>query len=163
MSTRHLITTALTFAALAPAATAGATDTTIAADPAADQVTALDGTIVWVTGKSGAQTLMRHTIAGDAPVSGAPTAKAFRTIDLGHDAKGKLVLTYLRCRTFSHCTAFHNDMAGHHRAFKGLALRRCSLTTAPAMWRARVAYGLACRKGKAFDAKRSGLYIKRGS
>jgi hypothetical protein len=26
-----------------------------------------------------------------------------------------------------------------------------------------VTYGLACRKGKGFDAKRSGLYVKRGS
>jgi hypothetical protein len=162
MSPRHLIAAAGLVTALAPAG-ARAADTTVSADPAADQVTALDGTIVWVTGKSGAQTLMRHTTAGDAPVTAAPKAKAYRTIDLGHNAKGRLVLTYLRCRTFSHCTAFHNDMAGHHRAFKSLALRRCSLTTAPAMWGARVAYGLACHKGKAFDARRSGLYVKRGS
>jgi hypothetical protein len=163
MRTRHLITTALTLAAFGPAAAARAADTTVVADPAADQVTALDGTIVWVTGKSGAQRLMKHTAAGDAPVAGAPKAKAYRTVDLGHDANGNLVLTYFRCKTFSHCTAFRNDLAGHRTVFKGLAPRGCALSTAPAVWGKRLAYGLGCQKGKTFDAKRSGLYVKRGS
>src|SRR5213592_4797755 len=128
MSPRRLLTAVLTVTALAPSAAAGAADTTIAADPAADQVTALDGTVVWATGKSGAQTLMKHTAAGDAPVTGAPKAKAYRTIDLGHNASGKLVLTYLRCRTFSHCTGFMNDLAGHRTVVKGLAPHGCALS-----------------------------------
>src|SRR5205823_11031081 len=138
MRPHALIATAVSLTALAPAGTIAA-DTTVAADPAADQVTALGGTIVWVTGPSGAQTLMRHPAAGDVPVTAAPKAKAYRTIGLGRNANGKLVLTYLRCRTFSHCTAFRNDLAGHRTAFKGLAPRGCSLSTAPAIWGRRLA------------------------
>src|SRR4051812_37670019 len=102
MTPRLLITAALTIAALAPAGTSAA-DTTIAADPAADEVSALDGKVVWVSGKSGHQVLKG--------VQGPPEAKAYRSVDLGRDARGKLVLTYLRCRTFSHCTAFRDDLA----------------------------------------------------
>src|SRR6478609_535009 len=127
------------------AATAAA-DTTISADPLADQVTALDGKVVWVTGASGHQTL-----AGAAT---GPQAKAYRTIDLGHDANGRLVLTYLRCRTFSHCTAFRDDLNGHRTAFTRLAPHGCALSTAPAIWGTHLAYGLGCRK-----AGRSGLYV----
>jgi hypothetical protein len=153
MTTRHLLTAALTLLALAPAG-ASAADTTIAADPAAQDVTALDGTIVWVSGKAGHEVLMAHTASGDARVKGAPEAKAYRTLDLGRGANGRLVLTYLRCRTFAHCTAFRNDLAGHRKVFKGLAPRGCSLTTAPALWGGRRAYGLGCRR-----ASRSGLYL----
>jgi hypothetical protein len=153
MTARQLLTTALMLTALAPAG-ASAADTTVVADPAAQEATALDGTIVWVSGKSGHEVLMAHTASGDARVKGAPEAKAYRTIDLGRGANGKLVLTYLRCRTFSHCTAFRNDLAGHRKVFKGLAPRGCALSTAPAVWGKRLAYGLGCRK-----AKRSGLNV----
>jgi hypothetical protein len=123
-----------------------AADVTVAADPLADQVTALDGKLVWVSGSSGHQKLMG--------VPSPPEAKAYRTIDLGHDAKGRLVLTYLRCKTFSHCTAFRDDLNGHRKAFKGLARHGCALSTAPAMWGKRLAYGLGCRK-----KGRSGVYV----
>jgi hypothetical protein len=125
---------------------AASADTTVSPDPLADQVTALDGKVVWVTGASGHQALAGATTG--------PEAKAYRTIDLGRDANGRLVLTYLRCRTFSHCTAFRDDLAGHRRAFKGLAPRGCALSTAPAVWGRHLAYGLGCRK-----AGRSGLYV----
>ena len=130
---------------LAPAP-ASAADTTIAADPLADQVTALGGKVVWVTGASGHQRL--------AGVPSPPATKAYRSVDLGRDSNGRLVLTYLRCRTFSHCTAFRDDLNGHRRAFKGLAPRGCALSTAPAVWGKRLAYGLGCRR-----AGRSGLYV----
>src|SRR3954454_15941252 len=68
----------------APAAHAA----TIAADPTASEVTALDGTVVWVSGPAGAQTLMRRDAAGTQPVQGAPTARFYRSIDLGHDRAG---------------------------------------------------------------------------
>jgi hypothetical protein len=155
MTPRPLIAAALTVAALAPPA-ASAADTTIAADARACEVTALGGTVAWVSGKSGHQVLMAHTAAGVARVKGAPEAKAYRTLDLGRNASGKLVLTYLRCRTFSHCTAFHNDLRGHRAAFRGLAPKGCRLSTAPAVWRARRAYGLGCGK-----PSRSGLYVNR--
>jgi hypothetical protein len=153
MTPRNLVAAALTITALAPAG-AYATDTTIAADPVAQDVTALDGTVVWVSGKSGHEVLMAHTASGDARVKAAPEAKAYRTVDLGRNSKGKLVLTYLRCRTFAHCTAFHNDLRGHRKAFKGLAPKGCALSTAPALWGKRWAYGLGCHK-----ASRSGLYV----
>jgi hypothetical protein len=135
----------ITLALLALPAAASA-DTTVYSDPLADQVTALGGKVVWVTGASGHQTL--------AGAASGPEAKAYRTIDLGRDANGQLVLTYLRCKTFSHCTAFRDDLAGHRRAFKGLAPRGCALSTAPAMWGRHLAYGLGCRK-----SGRSGLYV----
>jgi hypothetical protein len=138
---RTLITLALL---LVPAAASA--DTTVNPDPLADQVTALDGKVVWVTGTSGHQTL-----AGAAT---SAEAKAYRTIDLGHDANGRLVLTYLRCKTFSHCTAFHDDLNGHREAFKGLAPHGCALSTAPAVWGKHLAYGLGCRRPGG-----SGLYV----
>jgi hypothetical protein len=145
MNARRLLTTALLIAVAVPAA-ARAADATIAADPDAQEVTALGGKLVWVSGKSG------HELLKGVP--SPPEAKAYRSIDLGRDAKGKLVLTYLRCRTFSHCTAFRDDLAGHRRAFKGLAPHGCALSTAPAVWGKRLAYGLGCR-----NTKRSGLYV----
>jgi hypothetical protein len=138
---RSLITLALL---LLPAAASA--DTTAFPDPLADQVTALDGNVVWVTGTSGHQTL-----AGAAT---GPVAKAYRTIDLGRGAYGRPVLTYLRCRTFSHCTAYRDDLHGHRRAFKGLAPHGCALSTAPSLWGKHRAYGLSCRR-----AGRSGLYV----
>ncbi|TML03098.1 MAG: hypothetical protein E6G41_14255 [Actinobacteria bacterium] len=144
MKLRLLIALAALF--VPAVAAASAADTTVDADPLADQVTALGGKVVWVTGKAGHQTL-----AGAAT---GPEAKAYRTIDLGRNASGKLVLTYLRCRTFSHCTAFRDDLAGHRKAFKGLAPHGCALSTAPAVWGKHVAYGVGCRK-----RGRSGLYV----
>jgi hypothetical protein len=136
----------ITLAVLAVPAAASAADSTVNADPLADQVTALDGKVVWVSGKAGHQVL--------AGATAGPEAKAYRTIDLGRNAKGKLVLTYLRCKTFSHCTAFRDDLKGHRKAFKGLAPRGCALSTAPAVWGKHLAYGLGCRR-----TGRSGLYV----
>ena len=132
-------------------------DTPFAADPAAQDVDALDGTVVWVSGAFGSQRLMQGTAAGAGPVAGAPVATAYRSLDLGRDAGGGLVLTYLRCRTGSSCVARQDDLRGGRRSLPGLTLRGCSLSTAPALWRTRAAYGLACRRGTTF---RSGLYVK---
>jgi hypothetical protein len=145
MSSRHLISIALLCAAVAAPA-AGAADTTISSDPDAQEVTALGGRVVWVSGTSGHQLLKG--------VPSPPEAKAYRSIDLGRDAGGRLVLTYLRCRTFSHCTAFRDDLAGHRTRFRGLAPRGCALSTAPAVSGRRLAYGLGCRR-----PGRSGLYV----
>jgi hypothetical protein len=164
MLMRSLLTTFAVAAALAPAAMAS--DTIVAADPAADQATALDGTIVWVSGDYGAQVLMRKTADGVERVPGAPQAQSYRSVDLGHDARGQLVLTYMRCSSPSSCVARRDDLNGHRAGFRGLTLARCTLSTAPALWRTRAVYGLQCRttaKTPTFDAKRSGLYVKTGS
>lgn len=152
-----------TLAATAPQAAAA--DTTVAPDPDAQEITALQGTIVWVTDvPGGRQALMQHTADGTRPVSGAPTAAFYRSIDLGRDSRGRLVLTYLRCATPSRCVPKRDDLAGHRATIKGLGLRGCTLSTAPALWRTRAAYGLECRRGRTYDARRSGLYVKkRGS
>lgn len=144
---RRLATAAVLILAAVLAPAARADDQLINADPAAQAVTALDGKVVWVSGKAGSQTLMGLQIA-------PKPAKAYRSIDLGRDAKGRLVLTYLRCRTFSHCTAYRDDMKGHRKVFKGLAKPGCALSTAPAVWGRHLAYGLGCRK-----QGRSGLYV----
>ena len=72
---RSLLTVLLTVACLAAtAATAAAADTLVAADPAAQQLTALDGTIVWVSGAFGHQTLMQRAPDGTiAPVRTHPS------------------------------------------------------------------------------------------
>jgi len=151
--------------ALAGAASpAHAADATVAADPAAEQVTALDGTIVWVTAApGGGQRLLQQRDGVTGPVPGAPVAGFYRSIDLGHDTAGRLVLTYRRCETLSRCVSRRDDLAGHRASIRGLGVRGCSPTTAPALWRTRAAYGMACRRGNRADDRRSGVYVKTGS
>jgi hypothetical protein len=143
----------LSAAALAAPGAAAAADDVVAADPSAGSVTALNGTVVWVSGSYGAERLMRRTQAGFERVPGAPTAKSYSSLDLGLDARGRVVLTYLRCGTPSRCTALRDDLRGHRASIRGLAPRGCSLSTAPSLWRSRVAYGLGCR------GRGSGLYV----
>jgi hypothetical protein len=64
--------------------------------------------------------------------------------------------------TASTCAVRRDDLRGHRASFRGLEPTRCSLTTAPALWRTAAAYGLECRRpgSRTFDAARSGLYVK---
>lgn len=145
---------------------AQAAGATIAPDPAAQRVTALDGTVVWVSGRFPNQTLIQHTAAGTAPVEGAPR-RAYTSIDLGRDSRNRLRLTYLRCTGTRGCTAISDDLQGKRTVLRGLALPSCRVTTAPSLWRSRTAYGLACtrRSGsrRVDDPRRSGLYVKTSS
>ena len=128
-------------------------------DPAAQNVTALDGTVVWVSGESGRQVLMQRGADGVvARVPGAPESARYGTIDLGRDTRGELVLSYMRCATLNSCVARRDDLQGKRSSFRGLTPAGCSLTTAPAVWRTRVAYGLLCKV-----RSRSGLWVKNGS
>lgn len=152
--------------AAAPGA-ASAADRVVVRGADARQMTALDGTIVWVSGKFPNHTLMQRGPDGTIkPVAGAPRATYF-SIDLGHDGAGKLVLTYLRCAGTKNCKAYSDDLAGHRVTFKRLAPKRCTVTAAPARWGSRVAYGLGCSKltGKpnVHDPKRSGLFVRKGA
>src|SRR3954449_8695782 len=162
MRTRMLLATLIALLAAASTPRAAHAATPVVADPAAQDVTALDGTVVWVSGAAGAQTLMQRDASGPRPVPGAPIARAYRSIDLGHDRAGGLVLTYVRCPASGACAVRRDDLRGHRTSVRGLTLTRCSLSTAPAVWRTNVAYGLLCRKrdGRTFDAGRSGLYVK---
>lgn len=163
--TRHLALLLLTLLVLPLGASpALAADPVVVADPGAREVTALDGTLVWVTQTAaGTQRLMRRDSSGDAPVPGAPAARFYRGLDLGHDRGGRLVLTYSRCSTPSRCTILRDDLEGHRASFRGLTLRSCTLSTAPALWGTRAAYGLFCRRGARADDRRSGLYVKTGT
>jgi hypothetical protein len=158
----------LTLAALAATpAVAGAADTVVVPGVAPQRLAALDGTLVWVTGAFPNNTLMQRSPDGTiAPVNGAAKA-SYRSIDLGHDTAGKLVLTYLRCAGTKDCKPYSDDLAGHRVTFKHLAPTRCTVSAAPSRWDSRVAYGLDCDKldGKPgrHDAKRSGLFVRRGS
>ncbi len=70
---RFLLTSLLAAALLALPATASAADTLVVPDPAAEQITALDGTVAWVSGTFGHQKLMQRTPDGTiAAVQGAP-------------------------------------------------------------------------------------------
>ena len=163
---KHLLKTVCLTAALALAAQAAlAADTTIAPDPAAQQVTALNGTIVWVSGEFGAQKLMQHTQAGGAvAVKGAPVAQSYRSVDLGLDSAGKLVLTYQRCSSLKSCKTLSDDLAGKRRSIALKAMTRCTPRTAPAVWRTRMVAGMECRtSSNTGDDKRSGLYVQTGT
>lgn len=157
MTSRALLVVALAALAVAPA-TASAADTTVAADPAAQRVAALDGTVVWVSGKFGRQSLMTVDSPGATPhvVPGVPEARSYPSIDLGRDVAGDPVLTYLQCSSPGRCVALRDDLGGHHKGIKGLRPRGCTWSAAPAIWRARMAYGLDCRQ-----AKRGGLFVKK--
>jgi hypothetical protein len=167
-----MIKRSLTFL-LALAAIAAAPGAALAADtvavPGADasRMTALDGTLVWTTGAFPNQTLMRRGPDGTvAPVTGAPVA-TYRSIDLGHDGSGRLVLTYVRCAATRSCKAYSDNLDGQRTSYKRLAPAGCELTAAPARWRSRVAYGLSCAKTsggrRVEDRARSGLFVRRGA
>lgn len=158
-----LLAGAVLATALAAPSMVSAADTVVAPDPAADQITALDGTVVWVSGTFGDRTLMQRNADGIAPVKGAPHASTYRSIDLGRDSKNRLVLTYQRCGA-SACKTLTDNLKGKRSSFKRLTPGRCTLTTAPARWRTRTAFGLLCRKANnQIDDNRSGLYVKHGS
>ena len=160
---RSLLTSLLAAALLALPATASAGDTLVAPDPLAEQVTALDGTIVWVTGEFGRQRLMQRAADGTiSVVKGTRETRDYRHVDLGRDSDGKLRLTYLRCDAGGPCQALWNDLDGRRATFRNLALPGCRVDTAPAQWRTRVAYGLVCT-GSAANRQNTGLYVKRGS
>ena len=159
---------ACTVAALAAPGVASGADTVIVDDPDANEVAALDGTVVWVSGnddeetRNTNQTLMQHSGGVTKRVKDAPRAN-YRSIDLGHDRKGKLVLTYRRCGQ-TKCVPIQDNLKGRRSSFKKLTLKRCELTTAPAMWGARIAYGLLCRKpNNVTDPKRTRVYVKTGA
>jgi hypothetical protein len=163
---RSLLTSLLAATAFAfPAATASAADVLVAPDAAAQQITALDGTIAWVTGAFGHQTLMQRTPDGTiSAVKGTRAARTYRSIDLGHDQDGALRLTYLRCdgNANSTCTSLWNDLDGRRATFRNLTLPKCTVSTAPSWWRTRIAYGLDCT-GSATNRRLTGLYVKNGS
>ena len=161
-----ILVVALAAACVAPSV-AGAANVLVVPGAQVSKMTALDGTLVWVTGRFPDQLLMQRTPDGRVvPVLGAPRASYF-SLDLGHDSRGALVLTYARCVGTRRCRVISDDLAGRRATFKRLASPRCQLTTAPSRWRARVAYGLSCVKRRngtfVFDARRSGLFVRSGS
>jgi hypothetical protein len=157
---RCLLTSLLAAALLATPATASAADTIIAPDPAAQQITALDGTVVWVTGAFGHQRLMQRSATGAvAAVKGAPESRNYRSIDLGRSRSNTLVLTYLRCDAGVACKPISDDLAGHRATFRELTRPGCTIDAGPSQWRRNIAYGLFC-SGSTANRKRSGLYWK---
>ena len=147
-------------ALLAGPATASAADTLVAADPAAQQITALDGTVAWVSGTFGHQTLMQRAADGTiSAVKGAPESRNYRSIDLGRSRSNTLVLTYLRCDTSRACKPISDDLAGHRATFSKLTRPGCTVNAGPSQWRNRIAYGLFCT-GSTANQKRTGLYVK---
>lgn len=164
---RRALIALVAFAALAAApGVASAADTAHRSEVGAQSLTALDGTVVQITGTGSSARLMKRTPDGTvSPVVGAPQA-IYRSVDLGRDAAGRLVLTYIRCSDFMSCRAYIDDLAGRRVSFKQLAPKHCRLTTAPARWGSRVAYGLTCRKlhgpPHVFDPIRSGLFVRKG-
>lgn len=150
-------------------APAGASARTVVADPDARQVTALGGTLVWVSGDGPGQKLMRRSPDGViAPVPGSGDAAYYRSPDLGRDAAGRLVLTYARCAvTPGRCSYVRDDLEGTRSKLRGLAPRRCHASSTPSIWGRRIAYGLSCTRRedgqRVSDRARSGLYVKTGS
>lgn len=138
----------------------------VAPDAEARSATSLDGVLVWVSGDAPGQTLMQRSRDGViGPVKGASEARFYMSPDLGRDASNRLVLTYLRCE--SSCVAVRDDLAGRRTTLKGFSRERCSMSTAPALWRTRAAYGLSCHRvvdgRRVADDSRSGLYVRTGT
>jgi hypothetical protein len=157
---RSLLTCLVAAAVLAVPATASAADTLVAADPAAQQIAALDATVVWVSGPFGHQKLMQRTSDGAiAPVKGAPESRSYRAIDLGRSRSNTLVLTYLRCDAGAACKPMSDDLAGHRASFHNLTRPGCTVNSGPSQWRHNIAYGLFCT-GSSANRQRSGLYWK---
>ena len=122
---RFLLTSLLAAALLALPATASAADTLVVPDPAAQQITALDGAVAWVSGTFGNQTLMLRTSDGTiSAVKGAPASRNYRSIDLGRSRSNTLVLTYLRCDRGRPCKPISDDLAGHRATFAKLTRPR---------------------------------------
>lgn len=149
----------LTLATLAAAPAPVLADTVIAPGVKTDELAALDGTVVWISGESPNLTLMRRSPDGViAPVKAAPTG-AYASMDLGRSSAGRLVLTYQRCgRASTACRHYSDDLAGHHVAFKRLAPKGCK-EGRPARWGSRTAYELTC-SGR--GSRRSGLFVRTG-
>lgn len=157
---RSLLTSLLVAGLLAVPSTASAAGSLVAPDPAAQQISALDGTIVWVSGRFGNQTLMQRAPDGTiSAVEGAPASRNYRQIDLGRSRSNKLVLTYLRCDRGQACKPISDDLAGHRATFSKLTRPGCTVNAGPSQWRNRIAYGLFCT-GSTANRKRTGLYVK---
>jgi hypothetical protein len=157
---RYLAASLLAAVVLALPATASAADTVVVPDPAAEQITALDGTVVWVSGKFGHQKLMQRTSDGTiAAVKGAPESRNYRSVDLGRSRSNTLVLTYLRCDTSASCKPISDNLAGHRATFAKLTRPGCTVNAGPSQWRRNIAYGLFCT-GSSANRKRTGLYVK---
>lgn len=159
---RLLHSFALAAACLALPASASA-QATVVPDPAAQQITALDGTIVWISGRFGSQRLFRRTPDKTiSAVKGAPLSRSYRSVDLGKDGDGNLLLTYMRCDAGAPCKSLWNDLDGRRATYRNLTLPGCTISTAVSQWRKRRAYGLSCG-GSAANRRRTGLYVKNGS
>ena len=167
MPKRTLLATLLLACFVAAPSAASAADTVVVPGVIADQLTALDGNVVWVDGAFPKQSLRQLFPDGHVASVPATPEASYRSVDLGHNGNGDLVLTYLRCKGTKNCVAISDDLSGHRTAFKHLAPKRCTLTSAPSRWGSRVAYGLDCDKlhGKpnVHDYKRSGLFVRKGS
>lgn len=164
---RVLLTAALLLAGVAMSAavsvTAAAADTVVVRDEGARAIAALDGTVVWISDSGvGHSTLWQRSPSGAiSRVKGTPEVYAYLSIDLGHDERGKLVLTYLRCSFagFAQCKSLRDDLHGHRASVGGLAVKSCVPKTGAAMWGRNAVYGLQC-DGTPEEIKRSGVYIK---
>ena len=143
--------------------TAAAADTVVVRDEGARAIAALDGTVVWISNSGvGHSTLRQRSPSGAiSRVKGTPEVYAYQSIDLGHDERGKLVLTYLRCSFagFAQCKSLRDDLHGHRASVGGLAVKSCVPKTGAAMWGRNAVYGLQC-DGTPEEIKRSGVYIK---
>lgn len=162
---RNLLPLAIVLAALAAPTAADAE--TIVADPEAQQVATLGGTIVWVSGEAPGQKLMQRAPDGTISAVNAPEAAHYRNLDLGRDSDGKILATYARCTTPADCVHLWDDLDGRRASFRHLPFRDCALSTTPARWRDRVVFGLGCTKRgngrRVVDAARSGLYYRKGT
>ena len=155
---------AVAAALLALPATASAADTLVVPDPAAEQVTALDGTLVWVSGEFGRQRLMQRTPDGTiAAVRGTREARDYsrrrpRPRQRRHAAADVPALRRgrrraRRCGTTS---------TGAARRFASSPCRVAGSTRRPRSG-APASPTASSARGSAANRKRSGLYVKRGS
>ena len=116
-------------------------------DATAEDVDALHGVVVWHRNRGGRRMLMRRIAGRTSRVPGVPSSPAPINLDLGIDRRGRVVATYVRCRSLGgRCSGpFVVDVRrGGERRLRLPVPRGCSTPKVSSMWRTRVAYTLIC-------------------
>jgi hypothetical protein len=115
-------------------------------DANARDVDASDGVVVWVR-DSGRRTVLIRRVAGRVShIPGVRSAGSFPELDLGRDARGRVLATYRRCDSSNRCRGpFVVDVRRGGERRPALHVPRfCRRPREASLWGARIAYLLSC-------------------
>jgi hypothetical protein len=127
-------------------------------DPKAADGDALRGVVVWHRDRGRDLVLMRRIAGRTSRVPGVPPARSFGSVDLGLDARGRVIASYARCDERPHCRPYVADVRrGGERRHALPRHRGCRAPGATSQWGSRIAYTLICP-----GSARGGVYVARG-